>query len=195
MKTRTTLFLLLIGLSLTGCFMPEKFTAKISVNPDSSYSIDYEGTVAFIPALMQMSSTHTSLTSKDESGIKKEEGGLRKIDGANSVKYIENGRFSIAIHRDKKAKEPFKLLDMFQVQTEPSGAVSIFANNLNPKDLAAIKDLGLKMDGKLVVTLPEGAKVLSTNGSHDSNFFGLISSNSYSWQIRSFDSPSIRFSL
>ncbi|MEY2860860.1 MAG: hypothetical protein RL392_1318 [Pseudomonadota bacterium] len=53
MKKLLAAALAALTLLLVGCFVPEKFTAKVTFEKGRSYTYEYEGTVAFLPALLE----------------------------------------------------------------------------------------------------------------------------------------------
>ena len=96
-----TLFLVVI---VAGCWIPEKFTARIIVNKDGSYTYTYDGILTF--ALALAAAKEGKLSPKDEAAFKKEEEKIRGESGFKKVSYSGNGRYEVFVERERKAGEP-----------------------------------------------------------------------------------------
>ena len=58
------IILFALSLFLSGCFLPENFTAKVTVHKDGSYIFAYDGTLVY--ALALSAAAEGKLTDKDE---------------------------------------------------------------------------------------------------------------------------------
>ena len=54
---------------------------------------------------------------------------------------------------------------------------------MKAKDLQALSQVGIKMDGALEMSLPKNAEIISHNATLTPSFFGLL--GGYSWKIGS----------
>ena len=176
------LFAYLLACSvLTACLIPEKFTAKIDVKPDASYTVNFNGTMAHVLTLAQKVKGG-KLSDKDEQALKAEADKLSKAADFKKVVYNGDGRYQLEIVSNKLAGQTFRM-DTFSVQTDKEGIMIISAIAVSDKDKKAFSELGIKMDGVLEVSLPKKAEIISHNAMSTPSFFGLI--GGYSWKIGS----------
>jgi hypothetical protein len=171
----------LICTILTACLIPEKFNAKIAINPDASYTVNFNGTMAHVLALAQKVKGG-KITDKDEQALKAEADKLSKSQDFKKAVYKGDGRYEIEIVSNKAAGQLFKM-DTFAVQTDKDGVMTISAIEVKEKDMKMFSELGLKMDGVLEVSLPKNAEIISHNAMSTPSFFGLL--GGYSWKIGS----------
>jgi hypothetical protein len=171
----------LICTILTACLIPEKFNAKIAINPDASYTVNFNGTMAHVLALAQKVKGG-KITDKDEQALKAEADKLSKSPDFKKAVYKGDGRYEIEIVSNKAAGQLFKM-DTFAVQTDKDGVMTISAIEVKEKDMKMFSELGLKMDGVLEVSLPKNAEIISHNAMSTPSFFGLL--GGYSWKIGS----------
>lgn len=180
--------------ALAGCFVPEKFTAEVNLAKDGSYSYEYSGVTAFVPAIMEMVSGGKGLDDKTEKDLKNQEQKLAKSPDVRKVTYIGNGRYDMKISGERKSGQATNVLDAFRVFTDKDGVINITSAVIKPSDREELAKLGLKIDGKLSVTLPKNAEVLSSNATSSPSFFGLF--GTYSWKIGSLDErPNLKIKL
>ncbi len=166
---------------LTACLLPEKFTAKVAVNPDASYTFHFTGTMVHVLAAAQMMKGG-KLSDKDEQGLKAEAGKLSKNPDFRSASYKGNGRYELEMLSSKQAGQAFSM-DSFSVASDKEGLLTIAGKALDAKGKAQLSQLGIKMDGTLEVSLPKNAEIISHNATSTPSFFGLL--GGYSWKIGS----------
>ena len=166
---------------LTACLIPEKFTAKIAVNPDASYTVNFNGIMAHVLVFAQKVKGG-KLSDKDEQALKAEADKLSKSPDFKKAIYKGDGRYEIEIVSNKLAGQPYRM-DTFRVETDKEGIMTISAIEVKEKDMKAFSDLGIKMDGELEVSLPKNAEIISHNAMSTPSFFGLM--GGYSWKIGS----------
>lgn len=180
-------FAILLSLStlLSGCLFPEKFTAKVSINADGSYSTVFNGTVAHVPALMQAAATKRPLNDKETAEMQSEAAKLAKEPNVKQANYVGNGRFNMTIEGKHKAGARTNLMDIIKVSTDKAGVITIGSTQLKDKDKAQLRELGLTVSGTLDVVLPRNAEIISSNTTSSPSLFGLL--GTYSWKIGSID--------
>lgn len=172
-------------LALTGCFIPEKFTATVKMASDGGYSYQYSGLTAFVPAIVEMKKSGSGLSSKQEQDLQLQAGMLGKSPDVQKASYAGNGRYEFVIGGDRKPGQSASVLGAFRVFTDKDGLVNITSVGLKPADKAELQKLGLQIDGKLEVTLPKNAEVVSSNATSTPTFFGMF--GTYSWKIGSIE--------
>lgn len=171
--------------ALTGCFIPEKFTASVKMTSDGSYSYRYDGLTAFVPAILEMKKTGTAPPAKIEQDLQAQADKLGKSPDVQKSVYAGNGRYEFVISGERKPGQAASVLDAFRVFTDKDGYINITSVGLKPADKAELQKLGLKINGKLEVTLPRNAEVISSNATSTPSLFGLF--GTYSWKIGSIE--------
>lgn len=180
--------------ALAGCFVPEKFTAEVNMAKDGSYTYEYSGITAFVPAIMDMVKSGKGLSDKNDKDLKSQEQKLAKSPDVRKVTYVGNGRYDMKISGERKSGQATNVLDAFRVFTDKDGVINITSAVIKPSDKEELAKLGLNIDGKLSVTLPKNAEVISSNATSSPKFFGLF--GTYSWKIGSLDErPTMKIKL
>ncbi len=186
-----TITALAAAVLLSGCFLPENFQAAIKINEDASYSFSYQGKTAFVPAAMEMKRTGQSPSAKTNQDLQAQAERLSQRPDVKKAKYLGDGRFDFDIQGQRKAGQQADVLDVLKVYTDKDGVINISSIGLNGKDKDELAKLGLKIEGKLDVSLPKNAEVISTNATSKPSLFGLF--GTYSWKIGSVeDRPIMR---
>ncbi len=186
MKRTTALIATTVAtIALTGCFIPEKFTASVKMASDGGYSYQYRGLTAFVPALLEMQKSKSGLSSKQEHDLQLQTEKLSKSPDVQKATYTGNGRYDFVIGGARKPGQSANVLDAFHVFTDKEGLINITSVGLKPADKAELQKLGLQIDGKLEVTLPKNAEVVSSNATSTPTFFGLF--GTYAWKIGSIE--------
>ena len=92
--------------------MPEKFTAKVAVNPDASYSFNYTGTMvhALVAAKVAKGS---KLTDNEELGLKAGAEKMAKSPEVRKAVYKGDARYEVEIQVAKAAGQAFKMDTLF----------------------------------------------------------------------------------
>jgi hypothetical protein len=166
---------------LTACLIPEKFTAKVAVNSDASYTFNYTGTMvhALVAAKVMKGS---KLTDNEEMGLKAEAEKMAKNPEIRKAVYKGDARYEVEMLTTKQAGQSFNM-DSFSVSSDKDGLILIAGKALKDKDLQALSQLGIKMDGTLEVSLPKNAEIIAHNATSTPSFFGLM--GGYLWKIGS----------
>jgi hypothetical protein len=96
---------LILTLVLAGCWIPETFDTKITVNKDGSYTFTYDGTLTYGPALA--AAQQGGLSAKDEAEFQKEGDTLRREPGFKKVDYQGKGRYKVLFEKTGNRGERF----------------------------------------------------------------------------------------
>ena len=177
--------------ALSGCLIPEKFDASISVKPDGSYTYRYDGTAVHFIAAAALKEKG-SLLAKDEAGLKRDAETTAKIPGIKKLEYTGKGRFDVSIQQDMKPGQQVSVLKIFSMIQGKDGVYTITPPAMKAKDIQDLKSMDINVNGKAEVILPSNAKVISHNATGTPGIF----SKSYTWKIGSIaDQPSIKFTL
>ncbi|MEG1733546.1 MAG: hypothetical protein RR283_00810 [Comamonas sp.] len=182
----TTLPLRLCALAasamLSGCLVPERFSARITIHPDAAYSYRFNGTVVDAMALLKQHRQGV-LSDKDHQGLAAEAQKLSEEPDVKKAVYLGNARYTLEMDGSRSAGEPLKLLDMFSVQTDAEGVMTIAAKALKNKEGSNLAQLGIHVDGTLQVRLPANAQVISQNA----NVTPVQGQGSYRWNMGRLD--------
>jgi hypothetical protein len=111
------LLLALLTVALLGCWVPEDFVASLDIKADKTFTLTYDGLLAFGPALAEIKE-HGRLSSQDESELKRQEADLRKERGVQDVTYVGNGRYKLRYVMSGTAEPSTEVfLDLVRFQT------------------------------------------------------------------------------
>lgn len=163
---------------LAGCLIPESFTAKVDVHPDASFSYLFEGTAVDAMGMMKLRKQGL-LSEKDQQALAAEAQQMSSEPDVKKAVYNGNARFTLEIAGQRIAGESLRLLDMFSVQTDKDGVMTIAAKPIKDKEKNGFSQLGIHMNGKLKVHLPSNAEVIS----HNASATPVLGMGSYSWKI------------
>jgi autotransporter adhesin len=164
---------------LTACLVPEKFTAKVTVNPDASFSFNFKGTMVHALVAAKVAKGG-KLTANEELGLKAEAEKMAKNAEVKTVTYKGDARYELEMQVAKAAGQSFSM-DSFSVHSSKDGEILIAGAEMKERDRAALSQIGIKMDGTLEVSLPKNAEIISHNATSTPSFFGLL--GGYSWKI------------
>lgn len=183
--------LLVSAITIAGCLVPEKFVASIDVKPDLAYTFQYSGTVLNILASAQLKKTG-KLTSREDSDLRAEEANLKKDPEVTEAKYLDGGRYKIAMQATRKAGQPMQALNTFSVIPGKDGVLEITSAKLTEKDKKGLNEAGLAIDGKFEVSVPRNAEVIE----HNADSTPFLGFGSYAWKIgRTDQRPVIKIRL
>lgn len=119
---------------LSGCLIPERFSAKVVVAPDASYTFQYSGTAVHALAAAQLKKAG-SLSEKDQNSLMMEAGKLSKSPDVKRATYKGDGRYELEIESKKKPGESLRMLDIFTVGTGKDGVMTIASSEIKEKDV------------------------------------------------------------
>ena len=177
--------------ALTGCLVPEKFNASVTVRPDGAFTYKYQGTAVHMLAAMEIKKSG-SLSAKAESQLKADAEKAAKAPGVKKLTYQGSGRYEVSVDRDLKVGQRSEVLIIVSLTKSKDGVYTLSASQLKEKERAELMGLGITVDGTVEVTLPANAKVLTQNARSTPGLF----SKSYSWKVNGYDAkPAMTFTL
>jgi len=188
MKRYFRLFSIVMGavlvLMLSGCFLPENFTAVVKVSKNGNFSFTYQGNLAFVPALSAIKDG--SFSAKDEKSLKEQVKELKKEPDFKDVQYIGKGRYKVAVEHAGKAGENYCFisdqLKIFSIENQKDGTIKIAAFELSKKDIDGLKTIDAKVVGKLTVSIEKGIQVIENNAQTEPKAFSPY--GDYQWDIK-----------
>ena len=182
---------LFLGISLSGCLVPEKFKASATFRADASYTYKFDGTAVYALAAAAIKEKG-ALTDKEEADLKRSAEKARTEKGVKQSKYLGSGRYEMSLEREMTPGQHAELLDLILVRKDKEGVVTVSYPELKEKDRKSLSQLGIKPEGAISVYLPAGAKVISHNAVDTPGIFD----KAYRWKISSFEEqPTIKFTL
>lgn len=170
------------ALLLAGCYIPEKFSSELDIKPDASYLFTYSGTT--IHGLAAMAIKEKSWSDGDDKSLVTEAKEMvAKKSFVKKAEYKGNARMAMDIAFQGKPGQKMTMFDVFNIHTDQTGNLNIGVTKISAKDVAELKKLNITIDGKLSVSIPKNATVVSHNATSTPTFgFG-----SYSWKIGAID--------
>lgn len=183
-------FLAASFLALSGCFIPEKFDAKITFNEDTTFNYTYDGTIINAMAAAEKQKTG-SLPEKSKAAYSELADALKKDPATKSVSQVNDITYKVSMEKKNQPSMRASIMDFIKVKKDPAGVITVFTPKFSEKDLKQLKDLGVNVDGNLTITLPKNAELIESNA-NSKPFFGA--QNSYSWKIKKVEEPvSLKF--
>jgi hypothetical protein len=171
--------------TLSSCWIPEKFDATVNINKDGSYTFIYDGTLTYAPALA--AAKEGKLGPKDEAELQKQAVELRKKPEFKSVDYLGSGRYKVLVEKHGKVGEAYYFISEEEkiVSVIPHKDGTLTVKGVRPDDQAIkqLDSIGAKIDGTLNVSVAYGVKVVKQNADSEPMLFGLL--GAYKWQINS----------
>ena len=79
--------------------------------------------------------------------------------------YTGNGRYDVRIEEDVRPGRQMNTLKIFNITRDKDGVFVFAVPPMKDKDRDQLRSLGIKVDGKAEVFLPDNAKVLEHNAS------------------------------
>ncbi|ARU06468.1 hypothetical protein CCO03_18990 [Comamonas serinivorans] len=184
--------------ALSGCLVPEKFTADATFKPDGSYRYRFDGTVANAMVIAATRQKPGGLTDKDKAAMQRELDKERQRPGIQQLKAIDDTRLALKFEDDfnpgplgMKAAT-YEVLQVSDKDWATRRVLTVTGPALKDKDRQALQELGIQVAGKVSITLPPKAKVIS----HNANGTPGLLSKAYTWTVGSLaDQPRIEFQL
>ncbi len=180
-----------IAVFLTGCLVPEKFSASVAMKSDGSYTYKYDGIAIHILAAEAIRK-QGSLSAKDETALKLEAEKASKDKGVRKIGYLGSGKYDLSIEREMQIGPHSGIMNVISVTKSKDGIITIAPVDLKSNDRNRLKQLNINVNGTAEVRLPSNAKVISHNATGTP---GLLS-KAYTWKIGAIDQqPNIKFTL
>nr|WP_261794581.1 hypothetical protein [Comamonas testosteroni] len=163
---------------LTGCLVPERFTARVDIQPDAGFAYRFDGS-AIDPLAVMKIQQQGFLSDKEQQSLAAEAQKLKQNPDVKKAVYTGKARYQLEMEGQRKAGEALKLLNSFMVQTDANGVITVSAQPLKRKEKADLAQMGFTINGTLTVNVPAGAQVLSQNA----NTQPPSGSGAYVWRL------------
>jgi hypothetical protein len=184
------LVILISGVLLISCLVPEKFQAELKINKDATYSFLYEGTLVFTQALGKDGKIDAATEKELAEPILED---LKKDTRYKDVSYIGNGRYKVRFEDSGDLKkQPFIFIDRsfnyFSARLDAKNHASVVFSGkvISANDVHKIQEVGVNIDGCIV--LKTDGTVAESNGKK--TFFGF--GRDYYWDINMKEAPAAK---
>ncbi|WP_292534040.1 hypothetical protein [Methylocystis sp.] len=166
---------------------PEQFDATVSIHAIGSYSYSYQGTLVFVPALIQAS--RAGFLEPDMDARLKDAAAQLRQEGFEKADYLGRGRYAVVLQRSRARGEPSyfpsREMPVFSIRPQPNGAIMIAGARPDATAPCQLTGTEAEIDGRLIVTLERGVTVLNHNA--QSSLSTLDRFGGYHWRIKSPD--------
>lgn len=165
---------------------PEKFTANVGINADGSCTYSYDGTLIFVPALLQ--TCRIRLDPRTEARLKKAGEQLTR-EGFRDVVYLGQGRYSAVLERcvpkGQASFFPSPEMKLFSILPQANGCIEIGTFAPHPRAPCPLFGTDAEIDGTLNIRIDRRLEVLG----HNSPIIpvGDELSCTYQWHVDSAD--------
>ncbi len=174
----------LIVVFLSGCLVPENFVASVRVDRKGNYDFKYDGIMAYLPVVAANKEGEYDKKNAKEL-VALGEKVMKEDPSFKEYRYIGNGRYKVLVEKVCLPGESYyfmsKEMKFFSVQPIENGRIKITGFKPNAEAISQLSSLGVKINGKLSVSVPWGAKIIRHNADQEPFFFGLF--GSYIWDI------------
>jgi hypothetical protein len=166
---------------------PERFDANVAIHSDGSYAYSYNGTLIFVPALIQACRTGY-LEPQLEAKLKNAASQLLN-EGFVQANYVGRGRYQVTLTRaivDRRPSYfPSREMPVFMVRPRHDGAILVVGSRPNVTAPCQLLGTDAEIDGRLIITLDPDVEVVSHNA--QSKLPGRGALSRYQWRIKSPD--------
>jgi hypothetical protein len=173
-----------ILLLIAGCWVPERFEAKVTVHRDGTYSFVYNGTLAHVLVALAIKKGE-AIPEKIHTDLKAQVAATAQSPGFRSATYVGDGRVKVLFEQKFKADEsyhfPSQLNKALSIVPQGDGTLRIEAAASDANSVKRLNEIGLKYDGTLTVATERGVEMVKHNAQSEPKLFGLI--GSYGWKI------------
>jgi hypothetical protein len=154
MMTLRRLLILAAALVVSGCYLPNEFTADLRITPDGNYNFTYDGRLTYLPLLDKLDKGQMSQEESTES-VKVVAQDLARDKGFQEITYASNATFVVRYKRigNIRAEKSFTFVRLtsrlLSIESRKDGTINIFGDKPNTEDAKRIEATGIVMRGTL----------------------------------------------
>lgn len=148
-------FLILTAvLFVTGCYLPNDFTADLRITPDGNYNFSYTGNLTYLPLLEKLKQGQMSRQESAQS-VKDVGEDLARDKGFKEIAYAGDATYAVRYQRvgNILAEKSFTFVRLnsrlLSIERGPNGTIEIFGDKPNTEDAKRIAASGIVMRGTL----------------------------------------------
>ncbi len=173
------------SLLLSGCYLPDKYKADVTIQPDGAFQIAFDGEASMVLYVAEARHMSAEKRAREEANAANEAKRMVGKDGITAAEYLGDGRFKLSIHQegtlaktvDQNMFRIYKLpLDFATLQRDDAGRIVITNVQPKEKDIQQLKALGLSSKGDICVKTK--APVIEHNADSTPGVF----SSCYAWK-------------
>ncbi|MEA3392173.1 MAG: hypothetical protein U9Q91_04270 [Candidatus Marinimicrobia bacterium] len=157
--------LILVAIMLGSCFLLDNYELDVVVHKDGSYDFSYDGELNYVPALEAV--IEGTFTEKIAGELKEIIEEMKESDEYESVKDLGKGKIKVQIEKSLDDGSDYYFLDkdfkFYSFVNNDEGEFTIAGFEVDEDGKKGLKNLNLKLKGKLTVQVEKGLKVKSHN--------------------------------
>ena len=157
--------LIFVAIMLSSCFILDNYEIEVLMHKDGSYDFSYEGELNFVPALE--AAIEGTFDEDDQEDLQEIIQSLKNNDEFASVKDLGKGKIKVEVKRKVDAGEDYFFIDKdlkyYAFEYNDEGELSMEGFKVDDDGRKALKTLGSKLKGSLIVQVPKSIKVVSHN--------------------------------
>ena len=179
---------------VSGCYLPNDFTADLRITPDGNYNFSYTGNLTYLPLLEKLKQGQMSREESAQS-VKAVGEDLARDKGFKEVTYAGDATYAVRYQRvgNILAEKSFTFVRLnsrlLSVERGPNGTIEIFGDKPNTEDAKRIAASGIVMRGTLRIQTE--AQVQRQNATEVIQVAPVV----YVWKIDGVEQPSPRLTI
>ncbi len=162
---KIALIFALVVIMLGSCFLPDNYEIDVFVHKDGSYDFSYQGELNYVPVLEAV--IEGSFDENEQEELQEIIQGLKDDEDFTSVKDLGKGKIKVEVKRKLDVGEDYYFIDKdlkyYAFDHNDEGELSIEGFEVDDEGRKALKNLGSKLKGSLIVQVPKNIKVKSHN--------------------------------
>lgn len=153
---------------VSGCYLPNDFTADLRITPEGNYNFSYNGFLTYLPLFEKLNKGQLSQQESTES-VKAVMDDLARDKGFQEITYAGTATFAVKYKRvgNILAEKSFTFVRLnsrlLSLERRPDGTIEIFGDKPNTEDAQRIAASGIVMRGTLRIQTE--AQVIRQNAS------------------------------
>lgn len=164
--TRLFRFFLILAtvLLVTGCYLPNDFTADLRITPDGNYRFTYDGKLTYLPLLEKLKKGDLS-QQENAAQVKVVEQDLARDSAFKQITYAGQATYIVRYQRVgnilREKSFTFVRLNsrLLMLERRQDGTIGIFGDKPNTEDAKRIAETGIVMRGTLRIQTEAEVKV------------------------------------
>lgn len=183
----------LAAILLSGCLIPEQFTATLDFRTDQYYVFKYKGTAVMpIRALIQKKEGRSLRPDEEKQLEDFPSAWMKNHPEFKKIVRKSDGRYDIEVEDKKRMGQPMDPFGLLRIRHLGEGVISIESQPVDGNSVNDFKSVGVSMNGTFEIRLPNHAEVLSHNATSSQSQANGV----YLWNITlGGKTPNLRFKL
>jgi hypothetical protein len=151
-------------LLLTGCYLPNDFTADLRITPEGNYRFTYDGKLTYLPLLEKLNQGELS-QQESSAQVKAVTDDLARDKGFEEISYVDRATFLVRYKRigNILTEKSFTFVRLnsrlVSLERRPDGTIAIFGDKPNTEDAKRIAASGIVVRGTFRIQTEAEVKV------------------------------------